>query len=180
MTDASMTTEDLDDTPGGTDGEPQRRSLWIPWVFVGGMVLVIIVNAIMVMFAVNSWTGVIEPAGGTYRQGLRYDERIAEADAQEAMGWAVTQDFANQGDQAGRFSVTYRDGDGRVVDDARVTAFFVRPIGEGHDFEVVLSYQGDGTYGQVVDFPLAGQWQVIVTAESARGSYELAERLIVR
>ena len=180
MTDASMSPEDLGGNPGSANAEPVRKSLWIPWVFVGGMVLVIIVNAIMVMFAVNSWTGVIEPAGGTYRQGLRYDERIAEVDAQRAMGWSVTQDFTSQGDGVGQLRITYHDADGRALDDAQVNAVFFRPIGEGHDFEVPLTYRGDGAYDGEIDFPLAGQWQVTITAESDRGNYELTDRLVVR
>ena len=35
-----------------------RRSAWIPWVFVGGMLLVVAVNGVLIVAAVGTFTGV--------------------------------------------------------------------------------------------------------------------------
>ena len=35
-----------------------RRSAWIPWVFVGGMLLVVAVNGVLIVAAVDTFTGV--------------------------------------------------------------------------------------------------------------------------
>ena len=82
-----------------------RRSNWIPWVFVGGMGVVIAVNAVLITSAVSSFTGLT--VGRSYDRGLAYNHVLEEAARQDALGWTARVD-ASGGTLA--VSVTGRDG----------------------------------------------------------------------
>src|SRR5690606_32902882 len=60
---------------------------WIPWTFVGLFGIVLLANGIMVAVAFGSWTGLVER--DHFRKGLRYNDRLAAAEAQAALGWRV-------------------------------------------------------------------------------------------
>ena len=62
-----------------------RRSAWIPWVFVGGLLLVVAVNAVLIVTAVGSFTGLT--TGHSYDRGRAYNHVLAEAARQDALGW---------------------------------------------------------------------------------------------
>ena len=72
-----------------------NRSRWIPWAFVGGMTLVVVVNLIMVYYAVSTFTGVTVPR--SYERGRGYDEVLAEAARQDALGWQAEVTLAGGG-----------------------------------------------------------------------------------
>ena len=58
---------------------------WIPWIFVAGFALVISVNFALIWLAVGSFSGLAE--AHPYRAGLDYNQTLAAARAQEALGW---------------------------------------------------------------------------------------------
>ncbi|HWX48929.1 MAG TPA: FixH family protein [Roseomonas sp.] len=65
--------------------EQPRRGARTPWAFLGGMALVLAVNGALVWVALSAFTGAaVEPAQD---RGPAYDEVLAEAARQEAMGW---------------------------------------------------------------------------------------------
>ena len=62
-----------------------RRSRWIPWVFVGGMLVVVLVNGMLIYSALSSFTGLT--VSGAYDRGRTYNNVLAEAARQDALGW---------------------------------------------------------------------------------------------
>ncbi|WP_439595939.1 FixH family protein [Falsiroseomonas sp.] len=62
-----------------------RRSRWIPWVFVGGMLLVVVVNGGLIWAALSTFTGVT--VGKSYDRGRAYNHVLQTAARQEALGW---------------------------------------------------------------------------------------------
>jgi len=52
---------------------------WYPWTFVGGMLLVIVVNGVMISYALGTFPGL--STEDAYRRGLAYNQTIAAADA---------------------------------------------------------------------------------------------------
>ena len=72
--------------PRTQDFDP-KRSTWIPWVFVGGMALVVLVNLVLVYAALSTFTGVT--TGKSYDRGRSYNQVLAEAARQDALGWAA-------------------------------------------------------------------------------------------
>ena len=154
------------------------RSWWIPWAFVGFFVVVFGANGIMVYFAFDSWTGLATE--DAYVKGLAYNEQIADAQAQQALGWQGELGFAPNGPQQGLLELKLRDRHGTPIGGAAVTAIFVRPTHTGHDLELALEDAGNGRYSAEVALPLAGQWDVRLRAEHERGGYRLVRRIVVR
>ena len=85
-----------------------KRSRWIPWVFVGGMTLVVMVNLVLVYFAVSTFTRVTVPR--SYERGRGYDTVLAEAARQDALGWQAEVALAG-----GALRVAATDREGRPV-----------------------------------------------------------------
>ncbi len=154
------------------------RSWWIPWAFVGFFVVVFGANGIMVFFAFDSWTGITTE--DAYIKGLDYNEQIADARAQQALGWQGELGFVPNGPQNGLLELKLKDRYGTAISEAVVTAVFVRPTHAGHDLEVALEDAGGGRYAAEVALPLAGQWDVRLRAEHERGGYRLERRILVR
>jgi nitrogen fixation protein FixH len=154
-----------------------RRSRWIPWVFAGGFLLVVAVNATMITFAVNSFTGLTttEP----YTKGLRFNDQIRQAEAQERLGWHVAARFEKSGTQSGAVEVKLTERSGAPLAGARVTAILTRPVEKNRDFTVMLQSAGHGRYVGRADFPLPGAWDVKYRVERDGQSLEANDRLQV-
>ncbi len=156
--------------------QPQRRSAWIPWAFVGFFLVVFAVNAIMVTIAFTSWTGV--QTEEAYIQGLQYNDRLAEAETQYALGWTVDVAFAQSGPEVGELQVHAADERGTPLTWASVTATFVRPTQQGQDFSVEVQPASAG-YAAVVDFPLPGVWDLKLLIEHEGRPYRFEERIFL-
>ncbi len=155
----------------------RRDGWWIPWLFVAFFAVVVGANGILVVLAMDTWTGL--ETEDAYRKGLRYNEQIAAAERQRALGWQVDLDFAPAGGRAGRLTVTLRDRKGTPLRRAEVDAKLVRPTHVGYDFALPLDPEGGGRYAADIRFPLAGQWDVRVTARRGADRYRLTRRISV-
>lgn len=153
-----------------------RRSRWIPWVFVGGFLVVVAANATMVVFAVGSFTGLTttEP----YTKGLRFNDRIREAEAQRRLGWQLAARFDAPGARHGAVEIRLTDRGGAPISDAAIAVTFSRPVEKGHDFTIALRAGGTGRYAAAAEFPLPGIWDVTYRIE--RGADTLTARERVR
>jgi len=136
----------------------ERRSLWIPWTFVWGFVVVLAANAIMVFFAFDSFTGV--STDDAYRRGLGFNEQLAAKQKAAALGWQVAARLDRK-EAGGRLVLALHDKAGVPLSSAAVRAEFRRPIERGLDFTVALTPRGAGRYVAPVRAPRAGQWQVV-------------------
>lgn len=152
-----------------SEDQPERKSRWIPWAFVAFFGVVVIVNGIMLSFAISSFNGL--STDGAYDRGLSYNDVLAEQEAQEALGWQLAAGAEQLGD--GMIDVQLRaiDADGQPVTRADVTVLLSRPISNDHDFTVELDYRGDGLYGAEVAIPLDGLWDL--TMDINRGADHL-------
>ena len=152
---------------------------WYPWIFVAAMGLVVVVNGVMVAFALGTWTGL--ETEGHYEKGLAYNRDLAAARAQAERGWRVAfalDDVAAVGDaRTGRLSATFADGDGRPLDDLEVRAVVLRPTTEGHDQRLALVPAGRGVYRAAVTFPLPGQWDVRIHAYRGDAVFQESHRV---
>ena len=79
-----------------------NRSRWIPWVFVGGMMVVVVVNGVLIFQALTTFTGVT--VGQSYDRGRTYNRVLDEAARQDALGWQLQASVED-----GRVTVTARD-----------------------------------------------------------------------
>ena len=154
---------------------PASGDRWIPWVFVAFFGVVFAVNAAMIWVAFATWPGL--ETQSAYQKGLAYNRTLAAAKAQEALGWRVDLDLAPAGGRLARLKLTLADRYGDLIEDARVTAAFVRPTYGGHDVELVVPHDHGGVYHAEAALPLAGLWELQLTAESRGDTYRLRRRV---
>jgi nitrogen fixation protein FixH len=141
-----------------------RRGRWIPWSFVGFFLVVFIANGFLIVFAFTSWTGL--DGADAYRRGVHYNRALAAAAHQAELGWHSEIAFADKGGKAGRIEFVLTDRGDAPVRHAAVKAMIVRPTAAGHDFTETLAESAPGRYAAIVAFPMQGQWEVRVLAQS--------------
>jgi nitrogen fixation protein FixH len=90
---------------------PGRRpdGWWYPWIFVAGMLVVVVVNAVMITYAIGTFPGL--QTEDAYRKGLAYNRTLAAAREQEERGWQATVRF-----EADRPEADYQAGAQRAGD----------------------------------------------------------------
>ena len=155
-----------------------RRSLWIPWLFVGMFGVIIAVNLTMALFAFDSWTGLA--VNDPYKQGLVHNRTQAAVRAQEKLGWDLGLAQVPLGHRRARLSLVMTDDRKQPVTWATVTVMLVRPVSAGADFQVRLSHQGGGRYEAVVAFPHPGLWEARYRIATAAHRLAAVKRLTVR
>lgn len=170
--------------PAAAGGEA-GRDRWIPWMFVLGMVIVFIVNAIMAWLAVTTWSGLaVEQA---YDRGRGYNQVIAEAERQQALGWqfALSLDAPAAGPRlhagARRLVLTALDRDGAPLDMLAIAGTLRRPVERIADLPVTFRATGQGRYQAEIELPKAGVWDARLVAHGVAGAgpVQLYQRLVV-
>ena len=158
---------------------PASRDRWIPWVFVAGMLVVVAVNATLVYFALNSWDGLV--TNKAFERGIAYNRLIAEAAAEEALGWKA--DVAYQAGTNGKapaLVVTLHTTDGRPMDRAAIAIEADRPVEAQAPVSIDVRYVGEGRYAADAAALRAGQWDVRMTVASDGHEAHYTRRIFVR
>ena len=159
----------------------RQRGWWYPWIFVGGMLLVVAVNAVLITLAVTTFPGL--ETEEHYRRGLAYNEALAAAEAQERRGWRMEVNFSpgvpETGQRRGDLVVTFVAKDGLPLDDLQVQTVLKRPTHEAEDVAINLEHRGAGVYGGAVALPLPGQWDARVHAHRDGANFQESRRLSV-
>jgi nitrogen fixation protein FixH len=151
------------------DHDP-KRGRWIPWCFVGGMALVIAVNAVLITAALTTFTGVT--TGKAYDRGRAYNHVIAEAARQEALGWRAEVALA-----PGMLTVAVDDRDGAPVP-GRAEGVLLRPL-DGTTLPLDFAAAGPGRFLAAAEGLRPGQWEARVTLHGAAGTrFEIRQRVI--
>ena len=149
-----------------------KRSTWIPWVFVGGMALVVVVNLVLVYAALSTFTGVT--TGQSYDRGRAYNQVLAEAARQDALGWTTQVTLEGK-----LLAVTATDRDGLPLG-GRVEGVLLRPL-EGATLRLDFAAAGPGHFIAFIELPAAGQWEARLTLTGERGERrDIRQRLVVR
>jgi len=147
----------------------ERRSVWIPWIFVGGMAIVVVVNGVMVWFALSTFPGL--STAQSFDRGRAYNQVLAEAARQDAFGWS-----AGVALREGRIAVALTDRDGRAVE-GLLRAHLVRPLGSSTRVELGSATPREGF--DLPDLP-AGQWELRGTFTDAQGRrLDIRQRLMI-
>lgn len=141
--------------------------------------LVLLANGTFVYLALSSWTGL--STDDPYRRGLAYNETLAAAAAQRALGWRAEIEATPTGGGTARIAARFVDRRARPLEDLTVTATLRRPTHEGYDRTFALPHGGAGRYAAEAALPLNGQWEVRIEARSPQGSqFEARERVWLR
>ncbi len=148
-----------------------RRGRWIPWVFVGGMALVVAVNLVLVFAALTTFTGVT--TGQSYDRGRAYNAVLAEAARQDALGWTARVAF-----DGGMLDVSVADRAGQPVR-GRLDGVLLRPL-EGREVPLDFVAAGPGRFRAAPALPARGQWEARLSLTDGRGDrLDIRQRLIV-
>jgi nitrogen fixation protein FixH len=148
-----------------------RRSSWIPWVFVGGMLVVVAVNAVLVVASISTFTGLT--VGGAYDRGRAYNQVLAEAARQDALGWRA--EVAAEG---GLLRVTVTDREGLPVP-GRLDGVLRAPL-EGAELPLALVATAPGRWQAAFEAPRAGQWEARLSLTGAEGQHlDIRQRMVL-
>jgi nitrogen fixation protein FixH len=156
---------------------PQRRSLWIPALFIGLMLMVVAVNGTMMFFAESTFSGL--DTDQSYQQGIQYNAILKDAEASAALGWTAKTTVTGTG-MARHLAVTLTDKTGKPVEGLAVSAHLVRPVSTAFDQRVTLRAEGNGVYGTDVTLPGLGSWELRLAAETGAADWQVTQRIFVK
>jgi len=160
----------------------RKPGWWYPWIFVGFFAVVITVNGIMMFFAFDSWTGL--ETKDHYLKGLAYDDNVAGAKTQEALGWDVKLNVetlqAEDKQRKVAYQVTFLDHNNQPVESLKAHTFFRRPTHDGVDVDGPSELVKPGVVAGEMTLAIPGNWEVRVHAESMGRQYQLVERVLVK
>ena len=146
----------------------QGRHVLLAMVVFFGVVFA--VNGVFLYSALSTYTGVVAQA--PYRKGLQYNQRIGDAEKQDALGW-------REEVRVERHGLTLRlfERDGRPVTGLKVAGFIGRPSTNQQDIRVALREASAGIYSAQLEALQAGSWIVNLEAWlSAAGKDEVTYR----
>lgn len=152
-------------------GFDPRRSRWIPWAFVGAFGVIIAVNATLIYFAITTFTGVTE--AHSYDRGRSYNQVLAEAARQDALGWT-----ARVALEGGMLAVSVADREGLPVG-GRVEGVLLRPL-DGSGMPLDFAAAGPGRFLAAAALPGQGQWEARLVLHGQRGErFDIRQRVFV-
>lgn len=159
---------------------------WYPWIFVGGFMVVLSVNAAMLYFSTSTFNGL--ETRHAYEEGNSYNALIAAEEKQKTLGWTVqlgadAAELPNQsatGPRLVRLTLTVKDRESAPIEGMEVKFQIRRPTQEGYDQSVTLDPVSPGFYARTVELAMPGQWEVRVMARRGTESYRLRDRIDVR
>lgn len=148
-----------------------RRSAWIPWIFVGGMAVVIAVNAVLIVKAMTSFPGLV--VDRPYDRGIAYNDELRQNREQAMLGWSVSPRYT-----PGRLSIRIVDAAGAAVPGLDIHATVSRPLGAEFRIDTRLKPSGEVYVGDI-ELLRPGQWEIRIEASGVAGAYRAAYRIVV-
>ncbi len=148
-----------------------RRSSWIPWIFVVGMAVVVVVNGVLITVALRTFPGLVVQR--PYDRGLAYNDELRRSQAQAALGWQVSLRYLDD-----NLTVRIVDASGATVTGLAVHATLSRPLEEGVSLDVDLMPLGN-SYRAALALPKRGQWEARIGATGPAGEFRASYRLMV-
>jgi nitrogen fixation protein FixH len=150
-----------------------RTALFIILTFFG---IVFAADGVFVYLATTSWTGL--STEDPYRKGLKYNQTIERAAAQQTLGWHTAVSLEPLDENQDRVTVTLRDKSDVPIENRVITATFRRPVTADQDIEIPLTWTGAGTYTADLALPFRGQWDVhVAVARNSDTPYSIEARV---
>jgi nitrogen fixation protein FixH len=136
--------------------------LW-PSIVVAFLLMSVLACGLTVYFAVSDPSFAVEK--DYYEKALNWDDRAAQLQANESLGWTATarmgETLSPLGDRT--LTVTLTDASGRSVDEATVVAEVFHPARSSDRLDAAFTYQ-EGHYVTTGRFTRKGVWRVKGTA----------------
>ncbi|MBI3196883.1 MAG: FixH family protein [Rhodospirillales bacterium] len=151
------------------------RGRYIPWLFVGGFAIVVGVNAIMITFAVGSFSGLYTPK--PRERGLHYNAVVAEQKVRDTLGWRIDTTWRAE---TGRLELAVSDAAGQPLAGARVSAELVRPAEKRPPVGVTLAMTDPGKFAGFIELPVRGNWDLDVIIERDGNRFAQTRRVFLK
>jgi len=148
---------------------------WVPWMIVGLFGVVAAVNGGLAYFALESDTGLVSEH--PFELGNGYNEVLAQAEAEAALGWKGTVRFVPGAEHSGTVVAEVRDGTGAPLPGLSVSVAAVRPVEPLPPQELVLEPAGM-SYAAPVTLPRPGLWELRVTASRGADTFHYVQRIV--
>jgi len=138
---------------------------------------VFVINFYMIYMALSTFSG--EVADHPYETGLKYNQEIAAAKAQKALGWNVTVATSPIIDGKAQLTVDARDAAGNPMTGLEVVAQLESPVDRARDSAPTRAALLDGLYrASLAARP--GQWDLLIDARVPGGGARFQARDRVR
>jgi nitrogen fixation protein FixH len=126
--------------------------------------VIIAVNATLTVLAVETLSGT--EVSSAYSASLAYQNEIEAAQRQDDRHWNVS--AATRRDAAGNVNVNVvaRDSQGTPLKGLHLSVQLQRPVDKRLDRDAVLAEQAPGTYAVRFADVAAGQWDLVIEADS--------------
>lgn len=145
---------------------------WFPWIVAGSMATVVAVNGALLYFAKSTFPGAA--ATKPYEVGAAYNNVLADAARQEALGWRLGTSI-----DAEHVVLMFVDRDGKQLKDLTITGTIARPVGSEAAYPLSFKAGADGVYRADQPLPARGQWELKLAArENGKIAYTAARRII--
>jgi nitrogen fixation protein FixH len=118
--------------------------------------VIIGVNLTMAYFANSTWSGLVVANG--YVASQSFDEDLARARAQEALGWKV-----NFGFERDSIRLSFADAQGTAIDKLSITGQLERTVTDKQDQALTFASLGGGVYAAPAALS-SGVWEVEIDA----------------
>ena len=148
-------------------------------IFLAFFLTVTGVNALMVTFAISSFSG--EDVSSAYVKGLNYNAALAQHDAEGRSGFAVVAHAERASDGTTRIDAEVTQNGAFPQSDIAVTATLRHPANAHLDRTVPLALNGQGAFTAVVPDLNAGQWDLVIAVQRGGDTlYEARSRAWLR
>lgn len=142
--------------PSASAAQPRTAWRYFPHALIAGLGVVVAVNAGMVYSALRTFPGVA--ALDVFDHSNSYDEVLAEAAREAALGWSVQPVGETR---TPRLALTDRAG--APLAGATVRAQARRPLGPDMTTEVTFVEDAPGRYLAADPLPAGGQWELRIS-----------------
>ncbi|AFL73073.1 FixH family protein [Thiocystis violascens] len=151
-----------------------------PWIigWLGLVATVLIVNLIMVYFAVSTNPGLVN--ADYYDRGQDYEQTLVSRQARDP-NWTMRADIPKplRVGEPDMVRVVLVDKAGQPVDADAVTFHAYRPSDAARDFSLPMTREDRGRYAVKAAFPLIGAWDTLIAVQSGADEYSIGERVTV-
>lgn len=142
-------------------------------MFIAFFGVIIGVNLTMAWFANSTWSGLVVANG--YVASQSFDDDLAKARAQEALGWKVGFDFTTD-----RIRLTFEDAQGQKIDALAISGELERTVTDKEDQKLSFQPMGSGVYSAPAALA-PGVWEVEIDAQgNGVSDYRKIFRFVVK
>ena len=156
---------------------PRRRQRGWQWPLIVVALLVggAGANVGLMLVAAGDKSFAVEP--DYYQKALHWDETMAQAARNAALGWSVAAAFEPAG-RPGQVTLSARliDGEGHAIEGARVAVETFHSARAGHVVTAVLGPEGAGRYQATLPLGRPGMWEIRFRVE--RGDQVFTSTLV--